>query len=110
MRNTPQTIVPSGFTAVRSTQVSAEVSSEPRLQRGEDQAPSTCLERNNYVSTLMPSLVRYGSDTGIADEQLRKRLDELSLAFLEFETGLSRHTIVWREEANQYTRRESCDC
>src|ERR1700756_1688470 len=45
-------------------------------------------------STLMPSLVRYGSDTGIADEQLRKRLLEIPLAFLEFETGLSRHTIV----------------
>ena len=42
----------------------------------------------------MPSLVRYGSDTGIADEQLRKRLLETPLAFLEFETGLSRHTIV----------------
>jgi hypothetical protein len=109
MRNTPQTIVPSGFTAVRSTQVSAEVSSEPRLQRGEDQAPSTCLERNNYGSALMPSLVRYGSDTGIADEQLRKRLLEIPLAFLEFETGLSRHTIVRaRRRPNQYTR-DHCD-
>lgn len=51
-------------------------------------------EQNDDVSTLMPSLVRYGSDTGIADEQLRKRLLEIPLAFLEFETGLSRHTIV----------------
>lgn len=48
--------------------------------------------------TLMPSLVRYGSDTGMADEQLRRRLLEIPLAFLEFElefeTELSRHTIV----------------
>ena len=51
-------------------------------------------EQNDDVSTLMPSLLRYGSDTGIADEQLRKRLLEIPLAFLEFETGLSRHTIV----------------
>jgi hypothetical protein len=51
-------------------------------------------EQNDDISTLMPSLVRYGSDTGIADEQLRKRLLEIPLAFLEFETGLSRHTIV----------------
>jgi hypothetical protein len=51
-------------------------------------------EQNDDLSTLMPSLVRYGSDTGIADEQLRKRLLEISLAFLEGETGMSRHTIV----------------
>ena len=51
-------------------------------------------EQSDDISTLMPSLVRYGSDTGVADEQLRKRLLEIPLAFLEFETGLSRHTIV----------------
>lgn len=51
-------------------------------------------EQSEDVSTLMPSLVRYGSDTGVADEQLRKRLLKMTLAFLEFETGLSRHTIV----------------
>jgi hypothetical protein len=51
-------------------------------------------EQNDDVSTLMPSLVKYGSDTGIADEQLRNRLLEIPLAFLEYETGLSRHTIV----------------
>jgi hypothetical protein len=60
-------------------------------------------EQNDDISTLMPPLVRYGSDTGIADEQLRKRLFEIPLAFLESETGLSRHTIV-RVQANQYTR------
>jgi hypothetical protein len=51
-------------------------------------------EQNDDISTLMPSLMRYGSDTGIADEQLRKRLLEIPLAFLELETGLTRHTIV----------------
>jgi hypothetical protein len=51
-------------------------------------------EQNDDISTLMPSLMRYGSDTGVADEQLRKRLVEIPLACLEFETGSSRHTIV----------------
>ena len=51
-------------------------------------------EQNDDVSTLMLSLGRNSSDTGIADEQLRKRLLEIPLAFLEFETALSRHTIV----------------
>ena len=27
-------------------------------------------EQSDDISTLMPSLVRYGSDTGVADEQL----------------------------------------
>jgi hypothetical protein len=51
-------------------------------------------EQNDDISTLMPSLVRYGVDSGMADERLRKRLLEIPLAFLEHETGLSRHTIV----------------
>jgi hypothetical protein len=51
-------------------------------------------EQSDDTSTLMPSLVRYGLDSGIADESLRKRLAELPLAFLEHETGPSRHTIV----------------
>jgi hypothetical protein len=51
-------------------------------------------EQNDDISTLMPSLLRYGSVTGVADEQLRERLIAIPLAFLEFETGLSRHTVV----------------
>jgi len=51
-------------------------------------------EQNDDISTLVPSLVRYGLNSGIADERLRKRLLEIPLAFLEHETGLSRHTIV----------------
>ena len=51
-------------------------------------------EQNDDMSTLMPSLVRYGLNSGIADERLRTRLLEIPLAYLESETGLSRHTIV----------------
>ena len=51
-------------------------------------------EQSDDISTLTPSLVRYGLDSGIADERLRKRLLEIPLAFLEGETGLSRHTVV----------------
>jgi|ERR1700722_7506398 len=51
-------------------------------------------EQNDDISTLMPSLVRYGLNSGIADQRVRNRLIEIPLAFLEHETGLSRHTIV----------------
>ena len=51
-------------------------------------------EQNDDISTLMPSLVRYGLDNGVEDERLRKRLLEIPLALLEQKTGLSRHTIV----------------
>ena len=67
---------------------------DPVLWRGGDYARQRWREQNDDISTLMPSLVRYGSDAGIADEQLRKRPIETPLAFLERETGLSRPTIV----------------
>ena len=51
-------------------------------------------EQNDDISTLIPSLVRYGVNSGIADERLRKQLLEMPLVFLEGETGLSRHTVV----------------
>jgi hypothetical protein len=51
-------------------------------------------EQSDDISTLMPSLVRYGLNGGIADERLRQRLLQIPLAFLESKTGLSRHTIV----------------
>jgi hypothetical protein len=51
-------------------------------------------EQNDDISTLMPSLVQYGVNSGLADERLRSRLRQIPLAFLEGETGLSRHTIV----------------
>jgi hypothetical protein len=51
-------------------------------------------EQSDDISTLMPSLVRYGANSGVADERLKQRLLQISLAFLERETGLSRHTIL----------------
>jgi hypothetical protein len=51
-------------------------------------------EQNDDISTLMPSLVRYRVNSGIADERLRQRLLQTPLAYLESETGLSRHTIL----------------
>jgi DNA polymerase type B, organellar and viral len=51
-------------------------------------------EQSDDISTLMPALVQYGADSGMADERLRKRLLQIPLAFLEHETGLSRHTIL----------------
>jgi hypothetical protein len=51
------------LTALVATSVSCEFSSDrERDERG--------WEQNDDVSTLMPSVVRYGSDSGVADEQL----------------------------------------
>jgi hypothetical protein len=51
-------------------------------------------EQSDDISTLMPSLVRYGVNSGIAEERLRQRLQRVPLAFLERQTGLSRHTVL----------------
>jgi hypothetical protein len=51
-------------------------------------------EHSEDISTLMPSLLRYGLNSGVADERTRKRLLAIPLSFLEAQTGLSRHTIV----------------
>ncbi len=51
-------------------------------------------EQAEDVSTLLPSLVKYGQTTGVVGEQVRQRLRRISLAVLESKTGLSRHTIV----------------
>jgi len=50
-------------------------------------------EQNDDISTLLPSLVRY-QEKDLVSEKLRQRLGQIPLAFLERETGLSRHTIV----------------
>lgn len=50
-------------------------------------------EQIDDISTLLPSLVQY-QNSGVVGEQLRQRLREIPLAFLERETGLSRHTIL----------------
>jgi hypothetical protein len=51
-------------------------------------------EQNDDISTLIPSLVRYGVNSGIADERLRSQLRRIPLAFLEGQTGLNRHTVL----------------
>jgi hypothetical protein len=51
-------------------------------------------EQAEDISTLLPSLVRYQGKGGIAGDKLRERLVQIPLAFLERETGLSRHTIL----------------
>ena len=51
-------------------------------------------EQGEDISTLLPSLVRYQQNSGIAGERLRQRLRQISLTILERETGLSRHTIL----------------
>jgi hypothetical protein len=50
-------------------------------------------EQSEDISTLLPSLMRY-QNSSFAGEQLRKRLQHISLDILERETGLSRHTIL----------------
>lgn len=51
-------------------------------------------EQAEDISTLLPSLKRYERNTGIANEELRDRLNSLSLNALQKETGLSRNTIL----------------
>ena len=50
-------------------------------------------EQAEDISTLLPSLLRY-QNSSVVGEQLRQRLRQIPLTFLERETGLSRHTIV----------------
>jgi hypothetical protein len=51
-------------------------------------------EQAEDISTLLPSLKRYGRNSGTLSETLRKRLQKMSLNALQRETGLSRHTIL----------------
>jgi len=51
-------------------------------------------EQAEDVSTILPSLVRYGAHCSIANEPLRERLVRVPLKMLQYETGLSRHTII----------------
>ena len=51
-------------------------------------------EQAEDISTLLPSLKRYGRRDGTTDQTLRERLAKMSLDDLERDTGLSRHTIV----------------
>lgn len=52
----------------------------------------------------MPSLVRYGSDTGVADEQLRKRLLEIPLGLFGIRNWTEpTYESCEHDEANQAT-------
>jgi hypothetical protein len=51
-------------------------------------------EQAEDISTLLPSLVRYERNAGVAKRALQQRLQQISLDTLEKETGLSRHTIL----------------
>ena len=62
-------------------------------------------EQAEDISTLLPSLIRYQQNDGVAGERLRQRLRQIPLAVLERETGLSRHTIVRaRRQQQVHTR------
>jgi hypothetical protein len=51
-------------------------------------------EQADDISTLLPALMCYDQNTGLANERLWERLNKLSLNFLQKETGLSRNTIL----------------
>jgi hypothetical protein len=51
-------------------------------------------EQAEDISTLLPSLVRYGRKAGTAKQALRESLQQISINVLQKETGLSRHTIL----------------
>jgi hypothetical protein len=51
-------------------------------------------EQAEDISTLLPSLMRYDQNSGIANQQLRERLNKMSLNHLQNESGLSWNTIL----------------
>jgi hypothetical protein len=55
-------------------------------------------EQAEDISTLLPSLKRYGRNIGTMNESLRERLQKMSLDALQRDTGLSRHTILRARE------------
>ena len=57
-------------------------------------------EQADDISTLLPSLLRY-ENSGAVGEQLRQRLLQIPLAYLERETDLSRHTILRARRGEQ---------
>jgi hypothetical protein len=63
-------------------------------------------EQSEDISTLLPRLKHYGENRNLVDEQLQKHLNQISLAFLQSQTGLSRHTIV-RARRGQSIRKNS---
>jgi hypothetical protein len=63
-------------------------------------------EQAEDISTLLPFLKRYGTNTSTASHVVRERLQEVSLDELRKETGLSRNTIL-RARRGERVRRES---
>jgi hypothetical protein len=51
-------------------------------------------EREDDISTLLPSLVRYETAGKALGTQLQEKLRDTPLDVLESATGLSRHTLV----------------
>jgi hypothetical protein len=51
-------------------------------------------EQSEDITTLLPTLKHYGETCNSADERLQVHLQQVSLASLQSQTGLSRHTIV----------------
>jgi len=63
-------------------------------------------EQAEDISTLLPSLIRYGIRRGTIKEMLRQRLMKIPLNVVEKLTGLSRHTII-RARHGQIVRSRS---
>jgi hypothetical protein len=57
-------------------------------------------EQADNIRTLLPSLLRY-QNSGVVGGQMRQRLRQIPLVFLERETGLSRHTILRARRGQQ---------
>ena len=51
-------------------------------------------EQADDISTLLPSLLRYEQNKGTAKSALRERLQQMSIASLEKETGLIRRSSM----------------
>jgi hypothetical protein len=51
-------------------------------------------EQADDISTLLPSLKRYGATAGTVNNQAQEQLQKISLNELEKQTGLSRNTIL----------------
>ena len=51
-------------------------------------------EQAEYISTLLPSLVRYKQDSEGVPHLLQTWLQQVPLSVLESKTGLSRHTVL----------------
>jgi hypothetical protein len=51
-------------------------------------------EQDDDISTLLPSLVRYDKSDGPVRDQLREKLQRISIDALHAKTGLSRNTLL----------------